>query len=198
MSSTPLSLGEDAHGLSQRPNPTSYAILLSGTHVTGKETLAVSLSAALGCPRLKAEMAHNSATLGARSQAKKGYDYGEVFGDKAGNKSNVASPNDSRPNYKAVITCYSMRKPARDAIRHAMLKRSIQPLFVVMHITKDTLSGRTLGAEEPELVEKIMREKIKDIVEPLVEEKDVILVDSLRDVDALFREIEEGISRQMS
>ncbi|KAK3356524.1 hypothetical protein B0T25DRAFT_136479 [Lasiosphaeria hispida] len=214
MSSTPPSLSTDVHELAQRLASTSYAVLLSGTHVTGKETLAVSLSEAFACTWLKAEMAHNSATFGARSQAKKGYNYSEVFGriwlsklqrlgftldrDKEEKGSNVASPNNSGPDYKAVISCYAMRKPARDAIRYAMLEHSIKPLFVIMHITKDTLSGRTLGAEEPGLAEKIMGEKMKDVEEPLAEEKDVILIDSLRDVDTLFQETKEGITRQVS
>ena len=64
-----------------------------------------------------------------------------------------------------------------------------------MHITTETLSGRTLGAEEVELAKSIMGDKIADIEEPL-EEKDVILIDSIHDVDTSFFEIKEGISRQ--
>ena len=91
-----------------------------------------------------------------------------------------------------------MRKLARDAIRDVMLAHSIKTIFVIMHITKETLSGRTLGAEEPELAERIMGEKIADIQEPLEEEKDVILIDSMLDVDASFFEIKEGITRQLA
>lgn len=64
----------------QEPKPSSSVVFLSGTHVTGKETLAVSLSKTLGCPWLKAETILDSADFGARSRAKKGYDYSEVFG----------------------------------------------------------------------------------------------------------------------
>lgn len=46
-----------------------------------------------------------------------------------------------------------------------MLAHSIKSIFVIMHIAKETLSGRTLGAEEPELAERIMGEKIADIQE---------------------------------
>jgi gluconate kinase len=189
-------------------------VLLSGTHVTGKETLAVSLSKSLGCPWIKAEMAHNSASFGARSQAKKGYNYGEVFGriwfsklrrlgflsdgNESDGETNVEAPRKVVPDCTALISCYATRKPARDAIRDVMLAHSIKPIFVIMHITKETLSGRTLGAEEPELAERIMGEKIADIQEPLEEEKDVILIDSMRDVDALFVEIREGINQQLA
>lgn len=198
----------------------SYVVLLSGTHVTGKETLAVSLSKSLRCPWLKAEMVHNSATFGARSQAKKGYNYGEVFGRiwlsklrrigflSDGNESNGESeiepskklstaPRKLGTDCTAIISFYAMRKPARDAIRDVMKAQSIRTIFVIMHITKETLSGRTLGAEEPELAERIMGEKIADIQEPLQEESDVILIDSMRDIESLFMDIQEGISRQL-
>ena len=170
---------------------------------------------------MKAEVVHNSATFGARSQAKKGYNYSEVFGRiwfskirrigflSDGNESDGESeveapkklstaPEKLGTDCTALISCFAMRKPARDAIRDVMLAHSIKPIFVIMHITKETLSGRTLGAEEPELAERIMGEKIADIQEPLEEEKDVILIDSMRDVDAMFLEIKEGISRQLA
>lgn len=206
----------------------SYAVLLSGTHVTGKETLAVSLANALGCPWIKAEMAHNAATFGARSQAKRGFDYGKVFGriwssklQRLGFQAGRNEPGDGdepgpggealgrgvpggttqqqqqQQKCAAVISLYHMRKPARDAIRDAMLAQSVKPVFVILHITEETLSGRTLGAEEPRLAERIMAHKVADIQEPLGEERDVILVDSLRDVDALFPEIMEGIAQQL-
>ncbi|KUJ23688.1 uncharacterized protein LY89DRAFT_679029 [Mollisia scopiformis] len=199
----------------------SYVVLLSGTHVTGKETLAVSLSNSLGCPWLKAEMVHNSATFGARSQAKRGLNYGEVFGRiwysklrrigflsdgyESDGEGEVEAPGKTTTAPRrlgaectALISCYAMRKPARDAIRDVMMAHSIRSIFVILNITKETLSGRTLGAEEPELAERIMGEKIEDIQEPLEEEKDIILVDSTRDVDALFVEIKERILQQLS
>lgn len=206
----------------------SYAVLLSGTHVIGKETLAVSLANALGCSWIKAEMAHNAATFGARSQAKRGFDYGKVFGriwssklqrlgfpassnepdagdepgpgDEAlgrGVPGGTTQQQQQQQKCAAVISLYHMRKPARDAIRDAMLAQSVKPVFVILHITEETLSGRTLGAEEPRLAERIMAHKVADIQEPLGEERDVILVDSLRDVDALFPEIMEGVAQQL-
>jgi gluconate kinase len=194
--------------------PSSYAVLLSGTHVTGKETLAISLSKALSCPWINAEMTHNAATFGSRSQEKRGYDYGKVFGriwfsklrrlgfltdcNESDGESKVEAPRKlEAEGCTAVISLHHMRKPARDAIKHVMLAHSIRPIFVIMHITKETLSGRTLGAEEPELAGRIMEQKIADIQEPLEEEKDVILIDSMRDVNALFVEIMEGITRQL-
>jgi len=58
----------------------------------------------------------------------------------------------------------------------------------VLQIAEQTLSGRTLGAEEPVLAEWIMGEKIKDIEMPSEEEmSDIIVVDSLRNVDDLLR-----------
>lgn len=196
----------------------SYAVLLSGTHVTGKETLAVSLANALGSSWIKAEMTHNAATFGARSQAERGFDYGKVFGriwssklqrlgfpvrNNQPDSGTEPVPGRDAPavtqqhHCAAVISLYHMRKPARDAIRDAMLAQSVKPVFVILHITEETLSGRTLGAEEPRLAEKIMAHKVADIQEPLVEEKDVILVDSLRDVDALFPEIMERVAQQL-
>lgn len=165
-------------------------------------------------------MAHNAATFGARSQAGRGFDYGKVFGriwssklqrlgfpsgrndPGAGEKpvdetSGRGGPGGRQQQCAAVISLYHMRKPARDAIRDAMLARSVRPVFVILHITEETLSGRTLGAEEPRLAERIMAHKVADIQEPLGEETDVILVDSLRDVDALFPEIMEGIVRKL-
>lgn len=64
-------------------SPTSsYIVLLSGTHITGKETLAVSLPPRgspypmhrdSSCPWIKSEMAHNAAMVfGSRSKAKRG------------------------------------------------------------------------------------------------------------------------------
>ncbi|KKY29377.1 putative thermosensitive gluconokinase [Diaporthe ampelina] len=198
------------------PSP-SHAVLLSGTHVTGKETLAVSLAKALGCPWIKAEMAHSTATFGARSQAGRGFDYGKVFGriwssklqrlgfpassnepgDEATGQGEPGGTQQQQQQCAAVISLHHMRKPARDAIRDAMLARSVRPVFVILHITEETLSGRTLGAEEPRLAERIMAHKVADIQEPLGEERDVILVDSLRDVDALFPEIMEGVARKL-
>lgn len=198
----------------EEPNPSSYVVLLSGTHVTGKETLAVSLSRSLSCPWLKAEMAHTLSKFGARSQAKKGYNYSEVFGriwlsklrrlgflsdgNESDGGSDVNAPRKLGMDCTAVISCYAMRKPSRDAIREVMLAHSIKPIFVIMQITKETLSGRTLGAEEPDLAERIMEEKIADIQEPLEEEEDIIMIDSMRDVDTLFLEIKEEISRQVA
>jgi gluconate kinase len=186
----------------------SYVIILSGTHVTGKETLAVALSRTMNCPWLKAEMAHNSAAFGARSQSRRGYSYDSVFGRiwfskllrlgllsdgyKSDGDSNSNSPRKPAPRKSgcmAIISCYAMRKQARDAIRSVMILNSIRPVHVIMQITEETLSGRTLGAEEPELAERIMGEKIADIQSPFEEENDLLLIDSLRGVDEMFSEI---------
>ena len=68
---------------------------------------------------------------------------------------------------------------------------------MILHITKETLFGRALGAEEPRLAERIMGEKIADIEEPLAKEKDVILVDSMRNVDSLFLKNKKGTGQQL-
>lgn len=211
-----------------RPRPSlfsatspSYAVLLSGTHVTGKETLAVSLAKALGCPWIKGEMAQTAATFGARSQAARGFSYGKVFGriwssklQRLGFPAGVSDPGvgiepsaeaprgsggsfETQQRCAAVISLCHMRKPARDAIRDAMLASSVKPVFAILHITEETLSGRTLGAEEPGLAKRIMAHKVADIQEPLEEERDVVLLDSLRDLDALFLEIMEAVSRKL-
>lgn len=197
----------------QKSNSSSYVVLLSGTHVTGKETLAVALSKALSCPWLKAEMVHNSAGFGARSQAKRGYNYGDVFGriwfsklqrlgflsdgNESDGESKVEAPRRPGSDCTALISCYAMPKSSRDAIRDVMLAHSIKTIFVVLHITKEVLSGRTLGAEEPELAKRIMERKVADIQEPLEEEIDVLLVDSMQDVDALYMQILGSINQQV-
>lgn len=73
---------------------------------------------------------------------------------------------------------------------------------MILNITKETLSGRTLGAEEPELAEWIMGEKVADIEEPAPEEVeeggDVVLVDSTGgSVDELFGEIMRRVGQRM-
>lgn len=78
-----------------------------------------------------------------------------------------------------------------------MLANSVKPIFVVLDITEETLSGRTLGAEEPKLARRIMGEKLADIQKPMVEEKDVVLVNSMYDVDQVFTLIMEGIQKQV-
>ncbi|ORY62427.1 uncharacterized protein BCR38DRAFT_239575 [Pseudomassariella vexata] len=98
----------------------------------------------------------------------------------------------------ALVTCYALRKSGRDGIRAALRANSVRVLFVVLQISKETLYGRTLAAEEPELAERIMREKVEDILEPMEEEKDLMVVDSLRDVDSLTRDIEGRIRRHVS
>ena len=100
--------------------------------------------------------------------------------------------------YTALISCYAMRQSARDAIRNAMLAQSLKTIWVVMNITKKTLPGWTLGAEEPELAERIMEQKIACIEEPMEDETDIILIDSTRDVDALLLEIKQGVNRQLA
>jgi gluconate kinase len=196
------------------PSSSSYVVLLSGTHVTGKETLAISLSKALHCPWIKAEMAYSAARLGSNSQAKRGYDYGKVFGriwftklrrlgfltdgNESDGESKVKAPRKmGTEGCTAVMTLLHMRKPARDAIQNVMLANSIRPIFVIMHITKETLSRRTLGAEEPELAKRIMETKIADIQEPLEDEKNIILIDSMRDINTMFPEIMERINQQL-
>lgn len=198
----------------QEPKPTSYAVLLSGTHVTGKETLAVSLSRSLNCSWIKAETIYNFAKSGARSQVKKGYSHDEVFGRiwfsklrrmgflsdgyESDGEVEVGAPR-RFGHCTALISCYSMPKPARDAIRHVMLANSIKPIFVILQITEEVLSGRTLGAEEPELAKRIMGEKLADIEEPVLEEEpDVTVIDSMRDIDFLYLEIKDGIDRQLA
>jgi gluconate kinase len=178
--------------------PTSpFVVLVSGTHSTGKETLAFSLSKSLGCSWIKAEAAHFSAAIAARSQSKKGFDYSSVFGRIWLSK---LQRLDFSPEGSTIISCYAMRKGDRDAIREAMQTLAVRPLFVILHITEETLSGRTLGAEEPELAKRIMGNKIADIQEPLAEEleRDVMLVDSMRDMDTVFGEVREGITRWAS
>jgi gluconate kinase len=200
---------------SPRNDPTpSYVVLLSGTHVAGKETLATSLAKSLDCPWVNGEYAHSSARFGSRSQATKGYDYGKVFGriwlaklrrigfltdgNESDGESEVVAPKKLGTNgCTAIISVYHMIKPSRDAIRSSMQENGLRTIFVVMHITADMLSRRTLGAEEPELAKKIMDGKIADIQEPEEDETDIILVDALKDLDTLHAEVVEEITRRV-
>jgi gluconate kinase len=98
----------------------------------------------------------------------------------------------------ALVTCFALRKLGRDAIRDVILTKWVRVIFVILQITRDTLSGRTLGAENPELAEEIMEEKAEDLREPLKEEKDILVVESMQDVDALTLVIKEMIGRQLA
>jgi gluconate kinase len=206
----------------QEAPPPFYIVILSGTHVTGKETIAVSLSKSLNCPWLKGEFAANSANVISRSQEKRGYDLNTVYGktwfkkmqriglmsdgsesDGGGDSDNEERRKKTKPSKKesgclALVTHFALRKPGRDAIRDVMFEKDVRVIFVILHITKDTLSGRTLGAENPELAERIMEEKREDLREPEEEESDVLVVDSMQDVDALTMDIEELIKRQVA
>jgi hypothetical protein len=55
-----------------------------------------------------------------------------------------------------------------------------------------------LGAENPELAARIMEEKAEDLRKSLEEEKDVLVVDSMQDVNALISDIEEMVRRQVA
>lgn len=204
----------------QEAPPSFYVVILSGTHVTGKETIAVSLSKSLNCPWLKGEYAANAANVISRSQENRGYDLGTVYGrtwfkkmqriglmsdgsesDGGGDSDNEERRKKQKPLKEtgclALITHFALRKPGRDAIRDIMLEREVRVIFVILQITKDTLSGRTLGAENPELAERIMEEKREDLREPEEEEKDILVVDSMQDVDTLTSDIEEMIRQQV-
>jgi len=196
----------------------AYVVVLSGTHVTGKETLAVHLAKHLGCPWIKAEMVHNAAGISAESQSKRGYNYGDVFGriwfskmrrlgflsegyESEGESSDTSdtAPRRTGKDCTAVITMYAMRRPARDALRAALAKHRTRPIIVRMNITSETLAGRTLGAEEPGLASHIMAVKVADLEKPdLVEETDVIELDSTKDVDKIFEEIKDGIREKIA
>jgi gluconate kinase len=206
----------------QEDTPSFYIVILSGTHVTGKETIAVSLAKSLNCPWLKGEFAANSANVISRSQERRGYDLGTVYGrtwfkkmqriglmsdgsesDGGGDSDNEERRKKKKPLKKesgclALVTHFALRKPGRDAIRAVMLEKEVRVIFVILQITKDTLSGRTLGAENPELAERIMEEKREDLREPEEEETDVLVADSMQDVDALTLDIEGMIRRQVS
>jgi gluconate kinase len=197
-----------------------YIVILSGTQVTGKETIAVSLSKSLKCPWLKGEFAASSASVISRSHERRGYDFGTVYGrtwfkkmqtiglmsDGSGSDGGGDSDNEDRAKKKireetgclALVNQPALRRLGRDAIRNVMLAKDVRVIFVILQITTETLSGRTLGAENPELAERIMKEKAEDLREPEEEETDVLVVDSMQDVDALTLNIEEIIRRQVA
>lgn len=182
----------------------TYVIILSGTHVTGKETLAVSISNAHECRWIKSEWMHSAATKAAVAQSKRGFDYKTVFGRVYSTKlqqvgfdfdaEGTGAP--SKP--LALLSCFHMTPFERDAMRQAMLDRNVKPIFAIMHITTETLSGRTLGAEEPELAARIMATKASHIQEPLQEETDVIVIDSMKSLDVVFAEMTEAIRRRVT
>jgi gluconate kinase len=207
--------------------PQEYIVLLSGTHVTGKDTIAVSLSTSLSCPWLKGDQIHTSSLQIAKSQAKRGHEFSTVYGKtwftkmqriglmsegyesdgeaedfplrspKSGNPKIKIKGNGGEGACKALVTTYALRKESRDAFRDVMSSKGVRTIFVILQITKHTLSGRTLGAEEPELAERIMEEKVEDLEVPVEGERDVIVVDSMQGIDALTVEIEERIRMQV-
>ncbi len=61
----------------------------------------------------------------------------------------------------ALVNQPALRRPGRDAIRNVMLAKDFRVIFVILQITTETLSGRTLGAENPELAERLMKEKVR-------------------------------------
>jgi hypothetical protein len=198
----------------------SYIVILSGSHVIGKKTIAVSLSKSLDCPWLKGEFAAASADVVSRSHEKRGYDFGTLYGrtwfkkmqriglmsDGSESDGGGDSDTDDRGKKKfrketgclAIVNQPALRKPGRDAIRNVMLAKDVRVIFVILQITTDTLSGRTLGAENPELAERIMKEKAEDLREPEEEETDVLVVDSMQDIDALTLNIETMIKHQVA
>lgn len=91
-----------------------------------------------------------------------------------------------------VISSHHMRRPAVDAIRDAVFNQAKKLGFAIIYITKETLSGRTSGAEQPDLAERIMGGKIDDIEELEGEEK-VILVDERGGIEGMFDEIRKRI-----
>lgn len=189
----------------QEISPSSYIVVISGTHVTGKDTIAASLSTLLDSPYFKGEYHQHSAWSIASSREKRGYDRSTVFGrtwfmkmKRLGLLSDEANSIGMLENRcVAVVTCFALRKQGRDAIRDVMLARSIRVIFVVLQIARETLMGRTVGAENPELAMKILEEKAEDIRMPLEEEKDVLVVDATQDVDSLTVEIKEMIKQQV-
>lgn len=58
----------------------SYIVVLPGTYVDGKETIAISLSKLLDCRWLEGDQVHSSSNSIARSQEKRGYDNSMVYG----------------------------------------------------------------------------------------------------------------------
>lgn len=197
--------------------PSSYILILSGTHVTGKYTVAIKLSEKLNRPWLNGDPIQAVSHKIARAQAQHGYDRYTVFGrtwftkmqrigllSKATRSDSGSGNSDGQigqtggKDCLALITLYGLRKEERDAIRDVMLSKSVRTIFVILQITKETLSGRTLGAENPELAAKIMIEKVEDLREPLDEEIDVLVVDSMQDVDALTLDIEDIVRRQVA
>lgn len=83
-------------------------------------------------------------------------------------------------------------------MRQAMLERNVKPIFCIMHITTTVLSGRTLGAEEPELAARIMAIKAGAIQDPLEEEKDIILIDSMKNMDDVLVEMTAAIKERIA
>ena len=77
-----------------------------------------------------------------------------------------------------------------------MREKGVRVIIVILQITTDTLSGRTLGAEEEGDAVRIMASKAEDLRPPEGEE-DVLVVDSMQQVDALIEDIEGMVRRQV-
>ncbi|PYI08446.1 hypothetical protein BO78DRAFT_395594 [Aspergillus sclerotiicarbonarius CBS 121057] len=180
------------------PTNSNHILIISGTHVTGKDTIATSLAHTYNSPFLEGEYCYNAAWSIARARQKHGYDVASVFGQTWLRKMNriglplplstpptpshtpPSSPSSSSTasssytgrggGISAVVSCAAMRKPHRDAIRSVMATQSVGVIFVVLQIEPETLLGRTVGAENRELEMRILQEKTEDIRLPGVEE----------------------------
>jgi len=194
-------MSEAAASLS--PSPSPFVVLLCGTYVTGKETLAFTLAEHYGCPKIKAGMSQFSAYSGARTQSRSGrYDYTQVFcriwWAKLQQLGFPPDEKDVKGPCRAVLSCLATRRQDRDAIREAMRAQSLKPIFIILNITKETLSGRTLGVEHPEDVEFAnlkLEEKARFLELPGEDETDVALVDSMLEMDVLAGEIKGLVGR---
>jgi len=189
-----------------------YIVLLSGTHVTGKEMTARTVATNLQCPYINGEMAHTAANFSSRSADRRGggLDPAASFGNTWYRKMSrlgllEALENPTLPptptstpaaNPAALITVFALRKFSRNAIKNVMREKGVRVIIVILQITTDTLSGRTLGAEEEGDAVRIMASKAEDLRPPEGEE-DVLVVDSMQQVDALIEDIEGMVRRQV-
>ncbi|RAK96392.1 uncharacterized protein BO80DRAFT_484492 [Aspergillus ibericus CBS 121593] len=224
--------------------PTTYILIISGTHVTGKDTIATSLAHTYHCPFLEGEYSYCAAWSIARARAKHGYDTLSVFGQtwlrkmrrvglhtpsrssSSSSSSPPRSPSYSPPlsplseaststnlhpekeerggRISAIISSPAMRQPHREAIRAVMETYAVGVIFVVLQIERETLMGRTVGAENVDLERRILEEKTEDIRLPGVEEVGVgpgggtIVVDALLDVDSVCWVVRGGVAGVVS
>jgi gluconate kinase len=123
------------------PPSTPYIIILTGIHVTGKETIALSLLSSFHCLWLKGALIRDSGLAISRAQETRGEDLAKVYGQMWLKKMQrvgliIEAVRPSQEQCVAVVSSYALRHFHRDAIRDVLLSQltPVRAIFVILQI----------------------------------------------------------------